>query len=363
VEAASLAMPRAEPGLFGRSPKPAADGADGASSSPAAQQGAFGAKTIGYWSSCCLNLNNVMGAAIVALPLVNQQAGWITPTLCILFVFLISSFAATMLVEAMQRVPGNSALTERWEFCALVGHYFGPRAQTLASVLYNISLQSTNVAAMIVSAQVLDVFIIYVAGHSVALDYHEWPPHLIRSEPSLTDPSQGSLTDPWLTQWVISAGFVVSAVIAVPLGYINLEDNMKFQWASLVGLLLFTSEFFVQFALNLVPGTRWGEARLDPALGGPPQVPGYKAEGQYQVLGVAIFAYAYVTTIPSWANEKVPSVNVNSAIWWPALAGTVLKLLAGTCLPACLPAYLRTAAPSLPQTPSGCPAGCLAAWL
>jgi hypothetical protein len=266
----------------------------------------------------------------VALPLVNQQAGWITPTLCILFVFLISSFAATMLVEAMQRVPGNGALTERWEFCALVGHYFGPRAQTLTSVLYNISLQSTNVAAMIVSAQVLDVFIIYVAGHSVALDYHEWPPHLIRSEPSLKDP--------WLTQWVISAGFVVSAVIAVPLGYINLEDNMKFQWASLVGLLLFTSEFFVQFALNLVPGTRWGEARLD-APGGPPQVPGYKAEGQYQVLGVAIFAYAYVTTIPSWANEKVPSVNVNSAIWWPALAGTVLKLLAGTCLPACLPAY------------------------
>jgi hypothetical protein len=183
VEAASLAMPRAEPGwdegadpggagFFGRSPKPAADGADGASSSPAAQQGAFGAKTIGYWSSCCLNLNNVMGAAIVALPLVNQQAGWITPTLCILFVFLISSFAATMLVEAMQRVPGNGALTERWEFCALVGHYFGPRAQTLTSVLYNISLQSTNVAAMIVSAQVLDVFIIYVAGHSVALDYH-----------------------------------------------------------------------------------------------------------------------------------------------------------------------------------------------
>ena len=61
--------------MFGRSPKPAADAADGASSSPAAQQGAFGAKNIGYWSSCCLNLNNVMGAAIVALPLVNQQAG------------------------------------------------------------------------------------------------------------------------------------------------------------------------------------------------------------------------------------------------------------------------------------------------
>lgn len=130
----------------------------------------FGAKTIGFWSSCCLNLNNVMGAAIVALPLVNQQAGWLTPTVCILFVFVVSSFAATMLVEAMQvteqrpgcprpstsypfsfpcvqmmsfpfpkdrpgtnvrknsktrgvsfiqRIPGNGSFGQRWEFCAV----------------------------------------------------------------------------------------------------------------------------------------------------------------------------------------------------------------------------------------------------
>ena len=144
-----------------------------------------------------------MGAAIVALPLVNQQAGWVTPTICILFVFVISSFASTMLVEAMQRIPGNSGLTQRWEFCAIVGHYFGDKAQSFTAVLYNVSLQSTNVAAMIVSAQILDVFIIHVAGHSVALDYHAWPPRFIRSEESLKDP--------WLTQWVISAGFIVSA--------------------------------------------------------------------------------------------------------------------------------------------------------
>ena len=39
---------------------------------------------------------------------------------------------------------------------------------------------------------------------------------------------------PFCVQWVVSAGFLVSMVIAVPLGYMNLEDNMKFQWASLV---------------------------------------------------------------------------------------------------------------------------------
>ena len=71
--------------------------------------------------------------------------------------FVVSSFASTMLVEAMQRIPGNAHLTQRWEFCAVVGHYHGPRAQRMCRWLYNISLQSTNVAAMIVSAQLLDV--------------------------------------------------------------------------------------------------------------------------------------------------------------------------------------------------------------
>jgi hypothetical protein len=31
--------------------------------------------------------------------------------------------------------------------------------------------------------------------------------------------------------------------LAIPMGYLNLEDNMVFQWASLLGLLLFTGEF------------------------------------------------------------------------------------------------------------------------
>lgn len=34
----------------------------------------------------------------------------------------------------------------------------------------------------------------------------------------------------------------------------------------------------------------------------------------YQVLGIAIFAFAYVTTIPSWVNEKRPGVSVNRAV-------------------------------------------------
>jgi hypothetical protein len=52
------------------------------------------------------------------------------------------------------------------------------------------------------------------------------------------------------------------------------------------------------------------EANLeDHAMLGDARTPVFRGAGQYQVLGMAIFAYAYVTTIPSWANEKRPQVR------------------------------------------------------
>lgn len=43
-----------------------------------------------------------------------------------------------------------------------------------------------------------------------------------------------------------------------------------------------------------------------------------KIAAQSQVLGIAVFAYAYVVTIPSWVNEKKPGVNINATVWLPA---------------------------------------------
>lgn len=144
----------------------------------------------------------MMGPAVVALPLLFQQAGWLTPTIFIVFAGVCSAFASTMLVEAMQKIPvrrppplhtamatkdphgrhpadpvptmscalrllaargslpaaaadsltpaasstldrpqGNKDLGQRWEFCAVVGYFYGSRAEAGVTWLYNISLQ------------------------------------------------------------------------------------------------------------------------------------------------------------------------------------------------------------------------------
>ena len=109
---------------------------------------ALGKKTITFFGSFVLTVNNISGPGMLALPLVFQQgskensvrettmvhavivivscaAGIITPTLTLIFICVISSFASTMICEAMALVPGNHRFDERLEFATVVKHYFG----------------------------------------------------------------------------------------------------------------------------------------------------------------------------------------------------------------------------------------------
>jgi len=229
------------------------------------------------------------------------------------------------LCEAAQRIPGNHNFEKRIEFCDLVRYYYGQRAYVASQLAYNLSLQASNIAAMIVSAQVLDDFIIHVFGTSYAFDYARFQG--IRAVvPHGNSPTGNVWFDPSShepTASVISLGYGLSMALCIPFGVMKLDENMWFQWVSFCGLLLFTAEFFVQFIMSCVPGAP-GYAEGN----GPARTPMF-ASNQSQVLGLAMFAYAYVVTIPSWLNEKKHGVNVNSAVWWPALVGFLMKLFVG----------------------------------
>ena len=84
-------------------------------------------QTITYLGSLCLNINNIMGPAIVAFPSIYAQSGWFLPTSLLLVVCVLSAFSSTMLCEAMQRIPGNHNLMKRYEFATTVKHYWGDK--------------------------------------------------------------------------------------------------------------------------------------------------------------------------------------------------------------------------------------------
>ena len=146
-----------------------------------------------------------------------------------------------MLCEAMQRIPGNRDFEQRYEFASVVRHYCGQRAYLLFQALYTITLQTTNVAAGIISAQVVDSYIAEVAGESLAIEWTSGKvarytnallgPHNATDTGGYwclgdVDASTGLCSGPE-TSLVLSLGYLVCMVICIPFGFLNLDENMS----------------------------------------------------------------------------------------------------------------------------------------
>jgi hypothetical protein len=60
---------------------------------------------------------------------------------------------------------------------------------------------------------------------------------------------------------------------------------------------------------------------------GPHRTPVFSANwrGQAAVVGLAVFASAYVVTIPSWVNEKKIGVSINKTVWLPAFVALLYR--------------------------------------
>ena len=216
----------------------------------------FGGKHISDMGSFVLNLNNIMGPALVLLPLLNQQAGWLAPQVLGTAFCVLSAVVSGMLVEAMQRIPGNRGFNERYEFVTLMRHYFGRRGFYLAQVAYNLTMMATNLAQMTITAQVLDQLLRHVLGASYAVIYGVWPPAVASypvDQPQWSDHAIGSANH-------VSLGLALAMALCLPLGYMNLEDNMWFQYLSAGTFCMLVAAFVAEFATRMVsdpatPGT------------------------------------------------------------------------------------------------------------
>ena len=122
--------------------------------------------------SICLNVNNIIGPAIVAFPMIYQQAGWAPCTAVVTLVCILSALSGTMLCDAMQRIPGNHDFGQRYEFNTTVRHYWGEGWYRVSQVLVNVCLQCLNVASIIVASQVMDEFLVY-AGRTIGIQYYD----------------------------------------------------------------------------------------------------------------------------------------------------------------------------------------------
>ena len=183
-----------------------------------------------------------------------------------LVVMIVAGFSATMLCKAMAMVPGNDRFQVsscgmfahsdhdlqlvvgdfqgRIELSGLARHYFPKWAYYITLLLLIISLQATNIASIIISSQVPPPH----HNSNTLPHHHNTIPHSQTADFALVaifkwvggveiypDPgwvtadTPGDSNSPFGDVIIISLGFMLVLMTAIPLGYFNLDDNIYVQ--------------------------------------------------------------------------------------------------------------------------------------
>jgi len=102
-------------------------------------------------------------------------------------------------------------------------------------------------------------------------------------------------------------GYLLVALVTVPLGYYNLDEAIWVQKLSfcLLGCIMFV--WLVSFSATGFPV-------------------GVRAVGSDStgLIGTLLFNFMFVATVPSWVNEKRPGVSVRRSVWGAVGLGTFM---------------------------------------
>eukprot|EP01112_Ceratiomyxa_fruticulosa_P016454 TRINITY_DN497_c0_g1_i1.p1 TRINITY_DN497_c0_g1~~TRINITY_DN497_c0_g1_i1.p1 ORF type:complete len:500 (+),score=75.63 TRINITY_DN497_c0_g1_i1:263-1762(+) len=263
---------------------------------------AFGNKSLNFFYSLIFIINQIYGPGVLAIPIVFQQGGFVITTIVLGAFTIISSFSATLLCEALSMIPGNRTFDKHIEYTVAVKYYYGKKWYIMFQLFLNVTIQSYNIASIVICAQSLDQFLVQLFHKTYSVVFY---PSFKFLETNNANELYGSAI------LGISLGYIIIMIICVPSGFLNLDDNVKVvQLFSFVMLVILLGEFIIQF---IIMGTKPNGFNAIPAIG-----------VQYaQVVSVFIFSWAYPMFIPSWVNEKKNDVSVNKVVW----LSTVLSFL------------------------------------
>ena len=120
--------------------------------------------TSGLVGSISLLITSITGPGIVILPLMFQQAGWVMPVFIFILIGFLAGLASLLIIESITLFPNNHNLETNVEFTVLVHQFYGRKIYYLFLFILYGSLQSTNIASIIGSAQIFDSVFVGLFG-------------------------------------------------------------------------------------------------------------------------------------------------------------------------------------------------------
>ena len=276
-------------------------------------ESSFGTKDIGCCGGFSFLWNNITGPGMVSLIIIYHYAGYVYATLLIVLFGLMSGLAASFLCEAMASIKGNDRFQSRVEMMSIARLSLPRYAYYCTLMIFIFNLLIQNISAIVESAQTTDATIVAIFGKSCGAEIYPNQTFTCVGGGNFINTTAVIIADSVFGDaWILSTGFILVALLAIPLGYWNLDDIIGVQIGA--GILLFG----IIIAWMYEFGSRGLQYEVQ-AFGSHPA----------NEVGTTVFNYAYIVTVPSWINEKAPGISINKSIWSALLPAIVTFALLG----------------------------------
>lgn len=264
----------------------------------------YGGRTIGTLGGICLLVNNCLGPGLVQMSTQMQLSGWVPVVLGIAIVGAASFACSWMLLYAQARVKSSMGRVEFTGIC----EYFFERKLFLFSVLFYILTMIVQcISGIQQTTQLFDLLIARVFGKSCALEIY---PSFF-STPCSNEDNGFSVFESG--SGVLSIGYAMSGLIAIPFGFFPLENSIKFQIISCVLMAICVCLLGVDLGL-----LGFDPSRLPPV--------GSSMSG---LVGLLMFNFSLAFSLPSWNNERRIEVRIKRSISSSILIGSITMVIIG----------------------------------
>lgn len=276
--------------------------------------------TIGMVGSISIAVNILTGPAMLDLPATFQRSGWIPTIATLIFVCILSSLCSLHMADTISKYPGNLKFEQEVEFSETFRFFWGHKWFVVTEIIFFICITCLNISSIVDTAQVVDTFLGQFVGSSSALHMSgafqemqlvHWYPSNCSAEQlkagecvAFAEHSDGM---------ILTLGYVISTLIFLPMGLMDLKENASFQAVAFVVLIVTVAQFAIEFGARgfdfdnmSLWGTSWDA-----------------------LLGVVLFNFALAIAIPSWLFERHPSVNVPLVIHGSSILATILYIIVG----------------------------------
>ena len=250
-----------------------------------------------------------IGPGMFALSALFQQAGWMPSIALMVLIAVWTSQSALYMAQTMAGFAGNGGFSKRMEMGNTMFHLLPRWAYYLSMATLCIVFFSQNLANIVLTSQVMDYTLLSAVGRTCSFDYTKGTVYCVT--PGDSDAKDNS---PFGASYVVSLGYMVVLALCIPLGMLNLDDNIGMQIGGMLLTVVCVVVWFFDFS------SRGLHTENMPAL--PSNFSAYPT-----LLSTVIFNYGFVATIPSWLNEKALKVRVSTTVWWSVLVATAQFLL------------------------------------